>query len=139
MTPLIRVVVLAVLPLSFLISMVYLLGAEDRPGDGFTAGIISSLGLTLGYLAYGYGEARDRFRWLRFETVLFFGLIVTFCAAVLPLLAGEPLLGEQSTGFAIPLVGEIELSRGLLFDIGIYLVVLGGTMSAMDAMERAIE
>jgi multisubunit Na+/H+ antiporter MnhB subunit len=138
-TPLIRAVVLAVLPISFLISLAYLIRAEEAPGDGFTAGIISSLGLTLAYLAFGYREARDRFLWARFEVLLFVGLLVTTIATVLPVLGGEPVLGALGADLTLPLIGEISLSRGLLFDFGIYLVVLGGTMSAIDAMERAIE
>jgi len=139
MTPLIRAVALAVLPISFLISFAYLLGAEDAPGDGFTAGIISSLGLTLAYLSFGFREARDRFEWVAFESVLLVGLAVTLAAAVLPLLTGGPLLAEQHLAFRLPVLGEVTLSRGLLFDLGIYLVVLGGTMTVIDALEGAVE
>jgi multisubunit Na+/H+ antiporter MnhB subunit len=138
-TPLIRMVALAVLPVSLLLSFAYLIGAEHGPGDGFTAGIISSLGLTLEYLAFGYREARKRFEWVRFETVLFLGLGVTLAASLLPLLFGEPLLAELHAAFRVPGIGEVSLSRGLLFDFGIYLVVLGGTMTAIDALEGAIE
>jgi multisubunit Na+/H+ antiporter MnhB subunit len=138
MTPLTRMVTLAVLPISFLISFSYLLGAEERPGDGFTAGIISSLGLTLEYLAFGYREARRRFQWVRFETVCVLGLAVTLAAALLPLLAGDPFLAPQHTRFHLPGIGEIGVSRGLMFDFGIYLVVVGGTMTAVDGLEQAI-
>jgi multicomponent K+:H+ antiporter subunit A len=139
MTPLLRLVPLAVLPISFLLSFSHLLGAERAPGDGFTAGIISSLGLTLSYLSFGFREAHRRFARVPFERLLWVGLAVAFLASVLPLLYGEPLLGGGELRLEIPLVGELSPSRGLLFDLGIYLSVVGGTMTALDALERAIQ
>jgi multisubunit Na+/H+ antiporter MnhB subunit len=138
-TPLIRVVALAVLPVSLLISFAHLLGAERGPGDGFTAGIITSLGLTLEYLAFGYREARSRFAWVHFEVVLFGGLLLSLAASLLPLLAGAPLLAPQQADLEVPGLGSVKLSRGLMFDFGIYLTVVGGSMTAIDSLERAIE
>lgn len=136
MTPLTRLVSLATLPIALLISMAYLLGAEDGPGDGFTAGIISALALTLEYLAFGYREARNRIRWIRFEQVLLAGISVVLAAAVLPLLAGGSVLGILEFTLEIPYVGEVHLSRSLLFEVGVYLVVVGGSLTAIDALRE---
>jgi multicomponent K+:H+ antiporter subunit A len=137
-TPLIRVVSLAVLPIALMISFSYLVTAEERPGDGFTAGIITALALALEYLSFGYAQTRRRIRRIRFDYVLFGGLGVALAATVLPLLSGDPLLGMQRLVVAIPVLGELKLSRSMVFDVGIYLVVVGGCMTVIDGLEEAI-
>lgn len=139
MTPLIRLVSRATLPIAVLISITHLVGAEDGPGDGFTAGIISSLGLTLEYLTFGYREAHRRFARIPFTRVLVFGVVVATVAAALPILTGGPLLAMRELELHVPLIGDIALTRSMLFDVGIYFVVLGGAMTAIDSLERAAE
>jgi multisubunit Na+/H+ antiporter MnhB subunit len=53
MTPLIWLVPTLIAPAAFLIALAHLLGAESGPGDGFTAGIIWALALTLQYETLG--------------------------------------------------------------------------------------
>jgi len=139
MTPLIRLVTLATLPIAVLISMTHLVGADQGPGDGFTGGIISSLGLTLQYVSFGYREARRMFGRVRFERVLIFGLALALLAALLPLFMGDGFLAIEEVSVRVPLVGTIRLTRAMLFDVGIYFVVLGGTMTAVDSLGRASE
>jgi multicomponent K+:H+ antiporter subunit A len=138
MTPLIRIVSLAVLPIAILISLAHVLRAESGPGDGFTAGIISSLGLTVEYLAFGYETARRRFEWVRFDYVLFSGLLLALTAAVLPIFTGAPALGPLAATLPLPGIGEVRLSQALLLDFGIYFAVMGGAMAAIDSLEGAI-
>jgi multicomponent K+:H+ antiporter subunit A len=136
-TPLIRLVSTAILPIALLISMAHLIGAEEGPGDGFTAGIISSLGLTLEYLVFGYSEVHRRFRWLYFEYVLAGGLTIALVSAIVPILFGASLLSMQGLVAELPVLGDIKLTRAMLFDVGIYLVVFGGAMTAIDRLNLA--
>lgn len=138
MTPLIRLMTMAVLPITLLISMSHIVGAHGNPGDGFTAGIISSLGLTLQYVVFGYGEAHARFRRIPYLTVLIAGLGIALLAAGLPLLAGQPVLADLEAQFYVPLIGTIRLARAMLFDIGIYFVVFGGAMTSIDNLGRML-
>lgn len=135
--PLTRLSAQATLPLALLISMTHLVEADQGPGDGFTAGIISSLGITLQYVAFGYEAASRRFWWVGFERLLALGLAIALSASVLPILTGGALLGPREAELDLPLVGVVRLTRAMLFDLGIYLVVLGGTMTAIESLERA--
>lgn len=139
MTPLIRLMSATVLPVAILISMTHLVAADQGPGDGFTAGIISALGLTLQYVTFGHREARQRFRRLRFAYILTLGFAVGLLAALLPVFMGEPLLAIQEVVLEVPIVGTVRLTRAMFFDLGIYLVVLGGAMTAIDSLWRATE
>lgn len=137
MTPLVRLVATATLAIALLISATHLLGAEDGPGDGFTAGIIASLGLTLEYLAFGYAEAHRRLRRVHFIRVLAFGLAISAIAALLPMAGGGHFLGAAAYGTDLPMLGEVHLSLSMLFDLGICGVVVGGSMAAVDSLRGA--
>jgi multisubunit Na+/H+ antiporter MnhB subunit len=136
-TTLVQVAAVIVVPIALLIAFSQILGAPHRPGDGFTAGIISSLGLTLHYVVFGRRRARAMLRVHGFDRVLMAGLIVAYGAAVLPMVVDRPLLGSVAIGVEISPIGTISLSRGLIFDLGIYLVVLGGAMAIADSIGRA--
>lgn len=136
MTPLIQLVSVLVFPAAVLIAISHLLGAESGPGDGFTAGIILALAMALWFETHGYGESPLRSRPPRYDVVLCAGLTAVLAAALLPLALGEPLLAQAKLAIEAPLLGEIELSRSLLFDLGIGLAVFGGTMVAIDSLRR---
>lgn len=136
MTPLARLVAVTALPVVLVISMTHLVGAEERPGDGFTAGIIAALGLTLAYELLGYEEARRRIRGVQFEAVLGAGLLLALLAAAAPVLAGAPVLATGAVGLTLPLVGTLTLGRAFVFDVGVFLVVVGGVVTALDELRR---
>jgi len=138
MTPLIRLMTMAILPIALLISMTHIVGGDERPGDGFTAGVISALGLTLQYVVFGYAEAHARFRRIPFATVLFIGLSIALVASAGPLLVGQPVLADLEVRLDLPLIGTIRLARAMLFDIGIYFVVFGGAMTSIDSLGRVL-
>ena len=50
---------------------------------------------------------------------------VAFLAGAVGLLATGEFLTARSLSMALPLVGDVKLSSVLLFDVGVYLVVLG--------------
>lgn len=136
MTPMIRLTALTILPISLLISLTHLVGADRGPGDGFTGGIIAALGVTLQYVVFGYTETARRFRRIPFTSFIGIGLAVAFLAGLLPVLLGQSYLGLVEARFEVPAIGSIYLDRALLFDVGIYLVVLGASATVIDSLER---
>lgn len=139
MTPLVRLVTRLTLPIALLISLTHLVGADSGPGDGFTGGIISALGVTLQYVVFGYQEASARLRRIPFTFLVAAGLILAFVAGLLPLFFGEPFMGLVEAQFHLPALGELHLDRAQLFDLGIYFVVLGSSVTVIDSLGRAIE
>jgi multisubunit Na+/H+ antiporter MnhB subunit len=88
--------------------------------------------LTLRYIAGGIGEVRARSRF-RPWTVLGTGLLLAAATAAFPLLRGGDLLDVASGSPTLPLIGTMNLSSALLFDIGVYLTVLGMVLMAFEA------
>ena len=136
--PLTRGVASIVLPLAMLISAVHVLYAGDGPGDGFTAGVISGLGIALWYVVYGYDEARERLRWLPPQRLISVGLTVALVNALLPMLAGREFFAiTKITGFDAP--AGLHLASTLFFEIGIFLTVFGAVGVIMEAITHPKE
>lgn len=64
-SPLLRVLAYVALPLAMVISTCHLLYGHDQPGDGFTAGVITSIGIGFWYVVFGFDDTRRHLGWLR--------------------------------------------------------------------------
>lgn len=131
-TPMTRIIARIVLPFAFLIALSQLLYGGDGPGDGFTAGVISGLGVALWYIVFGYHDARDLLRWLPSHRLIGAGLALVIANAAFPLLLGQPFLAHIA--FEIPLPANLHLSSTLIYETGIFLTVLGGVTTIMEAI-----
>ncbi|NAZ35276.1 Na+/H+ antiporter subunit B [Rubellimicrobium sp. CFH 75288] len=125
---------LAALLLLFSIHM--LLRGHNEPGGGFIGGLIGATGFVIYSLACGVGEARAALR-VAPEAVAAIGLALALLAGLLPLFLGLPLF----TGLW-PFLGTgpdggkgLPVSSVLLFDIGVYLVVLGSVLTLVLLLE----
>jgi NADH:ubiquinone oxidoreductase subunit 5 (subunit L)/multisubunit Na+/H+ antiporter MnhA subunit len=136
--PLTRGVANVVLPLAMIISAVHVLYAGDGPGDGFTAGVISGLGIALWYVVYGYEEAKERLRWMPPQKLISAGLALALVNAILPMLAGREFFAlTKITGFDAP--AGLHLASTLFFEIGIFLTVFGAVGVVMEAITHPKE
>ena len=111
-----------------------------EPGDGFSAGVVASLGIVMQYLAFG----RDNVdRWLPIRGIgygAFAGLLVTLVVAARPLFLGEPALTHwPPPGAHVIYVGTLELITAVLFDFGIFLLVVGYGTGTINLITRLIE
>ncbi len=132
-TPLTRSVSAIVLPFALLVALSHLLYGGEGPGDGFTAGVISGLGVALWYIVYGYNEAQRRLGWLKPRYLIGTGLTLVIANAALPLLTSQPFLTHISFD-AIHLPANLHLSTTLFYETGIFLTVLGCTSTVMEAI-----
>jgi multicomponent Na+:H+ antiporter subunit B len=116
--------------LMLLFSIFLLLRGHNEPGGGFVGGLVAAGALALYGLAYDEEATRQALR-LDTRTLIGVGLAMALAAAVLPLLGGRPFL----TGLwaAVPLPGgrELDLGTPLLFDLGVYVAVLGVTLTLL--------
>ena len=56
------------------------------------------------------------------------GLLIAGLTGLGSWLFGYPFLTSAFGHFDLPLVGEFELATAMLFDLGVYLVVVGATL-----------
>ena len=114
-----------------------------EPGDGFSAGVIASLGILMQYLAFGRDQTEKLLPLRGIGYGAFVGLLVTLAVAFRPLLFGEPLMTHwpPPEGHVIH-VGTLEIITAVAFDIGIFLLVVGygtGTISLVARLVGRIE
>jgi multicomponent Na+:H+ antiporter subunit B len=112
-------------PIAIMFSIYMLLKGHNEPGGGFIAGLISSIAVFLLGLAYGIQETRIKL--LNFTRLcLGFGVFICVGSGTLALLQGTPFFTHTYFTSA--------LSTALLFDIGVYLIVIGVALTVLGCM-----
>jgi multisubunit Na+/H+ antiporter MnhB subunit len=137
-TPLMRKVAALALPFALMLSVSHILYSGSAPGDGFTAGVVSGIAVALWYVVYGYEEARRRLGWLHPARLIGLGIAVAVLNAAVPLLFGQAFLA--TTQFKdVYLPAGIHLTSTMVFEIGIFLAVLGGVSTILETIAHPRE
>jgi multisubunit Na+/H+ antiporter MnhB subunit len=123
-SPLLAIGARTMVPTLVLFSIYTLVIGHDAPGGGFAGGLLGSAAVLLVYLAFGDRGVRRLLR-LQSETILGIGLLIVSGVGVFGLLAGDALLESLKLAGALPVVGEVKLTSVLIFDAGVYLIVVG--------------
>ena len=108
---------------------------HNAPGGGFSAALIAGTGFALFAIAEGPGPVR---RALRSDPVVFiaWGLILAIGSGLPALMAGRPYLnGLWWNGKIIE--GGISIGTPLIFDTGVFLVVLGTILTLVLRLEES--
>ena len=124
------------LPLLLLFSIFLLLRGHNEPGGGFSAGLVAAAAFALLTIATDVPTTR---RTLRMSPRIFIGagLLVATASGAVGLIGGGAFL----TGLwaELPLPGGVKLAVGtpLLFDVGVYLVVIGVVLTIVLSLMEA--
>ncbi|HZR14856.1 MAG TPA: hydrogen gas-evolving membrane-bound hydrogenase subunit E [Acidimicrobiia bacterium] len=113
-------------------SLWLLFAGHNQPGGGFVGGLLAGAAIALRYVAGGIREVRSLSRF-RPWTVLGAGLLVSFLTAALPVAFGHPVLEVATATVHLPLAGALKLSSALLFDVGVYVTVVGVVLMVFEA------
>ena len=115
-----------VLHLTLLFSMFLLIYGHNQPGGGFIAGLMTSVGIVLQWVAVDEAEGRRRFNW-PYEEIFLAGLALSALTGVWGYIKGA-YLKSAIYHFTLPFIGDVELFTAFVFDIGVYGVVVGVVM-----------
>jgi multicomponent K+:H+ antiporter subunit A len=110
-----------------------LLRGHDMPGGGFVAGITMAVAFILQYMARGtvWVEARLRVLPVRWMGI---GLLLAVSVGAAAWLFGRPFLSSSFSYVDIPLIGDVPLPSALLFDLGVFALVVGATVLMLIAI-----
>jgi multisubunit Na+/H+ antiporter MnhB subunit len=108
--------------LLLLASLFLLWRGHNAPGGGFAGGLMAAAAIVLMAISMGPGATRQA---LRLDPQLFIagGLAIAVAAGIIGLAAGDPVLTGQWV--EIDWADHLSLGTPLLFDVGVYLVVVG--------------
>ncbi|MBB3142985.1 Na+/H+ antiporter subunit B [Halomonas organivorans] len=118
------------LPLQLLFSVFLLLRGHDTPGGGFIAGLVAAGGFALYLFAHGRRALTALLR-IAPRDMVGLGLLLGVASTLPAWWRGEPFFTAQ--WWTLPPFG-VALSTPLLFDLGVYLVVLGALLTAITAL-----
>ena len=106
---------------------------HDLPGGGFAAGVTVSVAFLLQYLAHGvrWVEARLTVLPIRWMGI---GLLIAGATGVGAFLFGYPFLTMHAQYVDIPLIGQVPAATALIFDAGVFSLVVGATVLMLIAI-----
>lgn len=109
-----------VLPVALLFSLYLLWRGHNSPGGGFVGGLIAAAGFTVYALPRGRQRLLAVLRWSP-TTLAGAGLLLALVSGLPGLAGGAPFLAHRWTFWD----SGFGLGTALLFDVGVYLTVLG--------------
>lgn len=114
------------------LSVFLLLRGHDHPGGGFVGGLLLAAAVAIRLLSHGLADAQAMLR-IHPRTLVGIGLVIITTATCLGLVAGGPLLWPLTVAY-VPVIGEV--GTVLLFDLGVYVVVAGTTLTILFTLDR---
>jgi len=116
--------------LILLFSLYLLLRGHHSPGGGFIAGVMTALGILLEAIATDLRDVRLVFR-VDPRLLIGVGLLTALTTGLVALLLGYPFLTSTFGHVHVPPLGDLEIATAFFFDLGVYFVVVGGTLLMM--------
>ncbi|RKD24494.1 Na(+)/H(+) antiporter subunit B [Ammoniphilus oxalaticus] len=114
-------------------SLYLFLAGHNQPGGGFIGGLMTSAALVLLYIAFDM-KTVDNMIPIDFRKMVALGLTIAVFTGFGSFIFQVPFLTHSFGYFRLPLLGETELATAVMFDLGVYLTVVGGTMTIMLAI-----
>jgi multicomponent K+:H+ antiporter subunit A len=127
------VLVRALLSVCGVVAAFFFLRGHNEPGGGFVAGLVMALGFLLQYMVLGTDQVEDRVR-LPVRVMIGAGLLLLLGTALGAVLVDYPLLTSHVFDLSIPFVGEVHVGSALLFDLGVFTLVLGSMLLILVAI-----
>ncbi|MEX2514215.1 MAG: Na+/H+ antiporter subunit B [Cyclobacteriaceae bacterium] len=123
------------LPLLLLFSIFILLRGHYLPGGGFVGGLIASIAFVIHSFANGLDKTKTI---VKFHPgfLMPVGLMLALVSGVLPLFFGEPYMTGLWVEDPLPVIGKV--GTALFFDTGVYLVVIGVTLTIIFTISEGL-
>jgi len=149
-TTITRTTVRVVVPIVLVLALALFIQGHNLPGGGFIGGVLTVAGLVLVYVAFGldYLEVGVLGREVEPGTGIFehrsvtayqrmfvLGLAIAVFSALLGIVLEGALLSQTFVYVeGVPIYHEIELASAMVFDLGVYLVVVGGLLTILSVV-----
>jgi multicomponent Na+:H+ antiporter subunit B len=112
------------LPLLLLFSLFILIRGHNEPGGGFIGGLVAAAAFALNAVAF---DARSTRRTLRIDPRMLIpaGLSIALVSGIIPLFFRDSFMTGKWFSVFVPGLEQLDIGTPLLFDCGVYLLVLG--------------
>ena len=119
------------LPLLLLFSLFLLLRGHNEPGGGFVGGLVTASAFALNAIALDVQETRLLLK-VEPRVLIGVGVLISALSGAIPMLTGKPFLTALWLEQPLPVLGKV--GTPFVFDVGVYLLVLGVTLKIIFAL-----
>jgi multicomponent K+:H+ antiporter subunit A len=123
-----------IFPAMLIVAAFLLLRGHDLPGGGFSAGMVVAIAIILQYMVGGTDWTEERLAWIRPRLWIGTGLLIASGTALAALGFGRPFLTTYFAYADLPVIGKVPTASALVFDIGIFALVVGSTLLMLVAL-----
>lgn len=109
-------------------SIYLLLAGHNSPGGGFIGGLMTASAILLLYISYG-SKAIEKILPINYRLLIPIGLLLALGTGIGSFFFNVPFLSQTYGYVDVPFFGELELATAMLFDMGVYITVLGVTLT----------
>ncbi|SHF22332.1 multisubunit potassium/proton antiporter, PhaA subunit /multisubunit potassium/proton antiporter, PhaB subunit [Litoreibacter ascidiaceicola] len=124
-----------IMPVVLLVGFYIFWRGHNEPGGGFIAGLIVSIGVVMQYMASGFAWTSARLRY-PYHGVIGAGVLIAGFTGIGSWFVGKPFLTSDFTYVRIPPFEKFELATAALFDLGVFLAVVGAVMLSLESFSR---
>jgi len=136
MHPMMMVVVTRVImPVVLMVGLYIFWRGHNVPGGGFIAGLVVSIAVVMQYMASGFSWTSARLRY-PYHGVIGTGVLIAGLTGIGSWFFGKPFLTSDFTYVRIPPFEKFELATAALFDLGVFLAVVGAVMLSLESFSR---
>jgi len=132
---LLQTVTRLLLPMTLMFGIYILLRGHNAPGGGFIAGLIIASALMTQYLAQGI-DSSERALKVPTHGAIALGLFLALATGLGSIVLGYPFLTSAFTHLHLPVVGDVEVASAMLFDLGVFFVVMGASVLMLTQMAK---
>jgi len=132
-------VIVRILFHTIIVVSIYLLFAgHNLPGGGFAGGLVAGMALVMRYIAGGRYElgvaAPTDAGWL-----LGTGMVLAVSTTLVPMVFGADPLTRAVWEADLPVIGHLEFVTSTIFDVGVYLVVIGLVLDVLRSLGAEVD
>jgi multicomponent K+:H+ antiporter subunit A len=120
-------------PMAALVSIYFLLRGHNAPGGGFVGGLVMATAIIVQYMIGGTVWVEARLR-IHPQVWIALGLLGAAAAGFGAWLASRAFLTALAADVHLPLIGDVHVSSVLVFDLGVYTLVVGATALMLVAL-----
>ncbi len=124
-----------ILPIALMVGVFIFLRGHNMPGGGFIAGLVVSIALVMQYMASGFAWTASRQR-VDYHAIIATGVLIAAATGIGSWFAGLPFMTTGFDYFYLPPLEEFELATAAIFDLGVFLTVLGAVMLSLASLSR---
>ena len=134
--PMMMVVLTRVMmPVVLMVGVYIFWRGHNEPGGGFIAGLIVSIAVVMQYMASGLSWATARLRY-PYHGIIGSGVLLAGLTGIGSWFFAKPFMTTDFTYVRIPPFEKFELATAALFDLGVFLTVVGAVMLSLESFSR---